>query len=111
MANLPHETPAKRPGLSRSLPADPRYEIVFQKKPSEPRAVSGLFAELKALGERGGSALGDAYALAASSLLNRLERLEDLNAERRFRQRPTAGPSRRRAASPSNPPRNPPAAK
>jgi hypothetical protein len=46
-----------------------------------------LLAELKSLGERGSGALADAYALAASSVLRRLERLEDLNAERSYRQR------------------------
>jgi len=51
------------------------------------------------IGERAGAALGDAYALAASSVLNELERFEDLNAERRFRQRSQAGAANTAAAS------------
>jgi hypothetical protein len=44
-----------------------------------------LLAELKSLGERGGAALGDAYALAARAVSTEIERFEDLGAERRFR--------------------------
>jgi hypothetical protein len=49
---------------------------------------------LKALAERGGSAAGDVYAVAAGAVLNRTERLEDLNAERRFRRRLASGHAR-----------------
>jgi hypothetical protein len=51
-----------------------------------------LFAELKSLAERSGAALGDAYTRAASSVLTRLEQLEDQNAERRSRQRAEPSP-------------------
>jgi hypothetical protein len=58
-----------------------------------------LLGELKVLGERGGAALGDAYARAASSVLNEVERLEDLNAERRYQQRSKARASSRAAVA------------
>jgi hypothetical protein len=67
---------------------DPRYELVFER-----RFWNSVFAELKSLGERSGAALGDAYAVVATSLLERSERLEDLNAERKFRQREKSRPS------------------
>ena len=78
-----------------------KYELVFErdrripslssliaglKAPATP-TVSGLLAELKAIREKGGGAIGDAYARAASSVLERVERFEDLNAERKHRQR------------------------
>jgi hypothetical protein len=88
MAKRPQKTSAKKRRQYQSLGTEPRYEIVFDK-----RKLSGLLAELKRLSERGGSALGDAYARAASSFLNRSERLADQNAERRFRQRSKAKPS------------------
>jgi len=46
-----------------------------------------VLARLKSLAERSGSVLGQGYALAASTFLNGLERLDDLNAERKYRQR------------------------
>jgi hypothetical protein len=82
VANPPRQTSAKKHG---TVPADPRYELVFER-----RFWESVFAELKSLGERSSSALGDAYALAATSFLNRSERLEDLNAERKFHQRSKA---------------------
>lgn len=54
---------------------------------------SALFSQLKSLGERTGEAVGGAYALAARSILTRVERLEDLNAERRRAQRSPGSPS------------------
>jgi hypothetical protein len=63
--------------------------------------LSGLLAQLKSLGERSNAAIGGAYALAARSVLGRLERLEDLNAERRFRQRPRAPSSAGAKETPS----------
>jgi hypothetical protein len=88
MAKRPHQAPAKkRRHHHHSLGTEPRSEIVFDK-----RKLSGLLAELKSLSERGGSALGDAYARAASSFLNRSEQLADQSAERRFRQRSKARP-------------------
>jgi hypothetical protein len=94
MPNRPQKTFARRP----------RYELVLESRAREQGALSSLLAELKSLGERSGSAIGNAYALAASTFLNGRERLEDLNAERRFRQRskPAASagaPGPRRALS------------
>ena len=83
-----------------ALPAAVRQTVARSKKPSRRGAVPGWLDGLKLIGERAGAALGDAYALAASSVLNELERFEDLNAERRFRQRSQAG-----AASTASAPR------
>jgi hypothetical protein len=69
---------------------DPRYEITFERRLAAKVALSSLLGALKSFGERGGSALGDAYARVAGSILNEKERLEDLNAERRARQRSQA---------------------
>jgi len=66
--------------------------LVFEKG-----AFSELVAELKSLGERSSSAISNVYARAASSFLHGTERLEDLNAERRYRQR------KRAKAAPSTP--------
>jgi hypothetical protein len=82
---------AKSPRLVRALPTDPRYELVFEEPAAEHSGLSTLLLELKSLSERGGAAIGNAYALAASSLLKGKERLEDQNAERRFRQRSESG--------------------
>lgn len=87
MAKRFQKASTKPRGLAQTLRTDPRSEVVFDK-----RALTGLLAELKTLSERSGSVLGDAYARAASSLLNGRERLEDLNAERRFRRRSKARP-------------------
>jgi hypothetical protein len=84
----------KRPGkssanvrrLKRPPTSDARYEIVFQSKPWEP-AVRGLLAELQSLIERSGSVVEEAYARIAGSVLNRIEGIEDANAERKFRAR------------------------
>jgi hypothetical protein len=81
MANRPPKSAASKPHL-----VDPRYEVVFE----ETHVFANVVAELKSIGARSGSALGDAYALAAGAFLNGKERLEDLNAERRLRQRSRA---------------------
>jgi hypothetical protein len=81
MTNRSLKISAKQRGI------DPRYQITFELRPSAKVALSSLFGVLKSYGERGGSALGDAYARVAGSILNEKERLEDLNAERRLRQR------------------------
>jgi hypothetical protein len=89
-----------KPHPQAALPVAPRQQVARRKKPSRRSALPGWLDGLKLIGERAGAALGDAYALAASSVLNELERFEDLNAERRFRQRSQAG-----AASRANVPR------
>jgi hypothetical protein len=81
------------------LPAEPRSEVGQRRRRPRRGVVARWLGELKLLGERGGAALGDAYALAASSVLNELERLEDLNAERRFRQRLQARAASRAAVA------------
>jgi hypothetical protein len=94
MTNRPLKTSAKQPGI------DPRFEITFELRPPAKVALSSLFSVLKSYGERAGSALGDAYARVAGSILNEKERLEDLNAERRIRPRSHAarGPASRAPA-------------
>ena len=77
------------------------------------RALSNVLGELKSLGDRSGSALGAAYALAARSVLGRWERLEDLRAEQRFRRRssarsPGAVPTARKALPSANAPASKP---
>ncbi|HWO09606.1 MAG TPA: hypothetical protein VNN80_09015 [Polyangiaceae bacterium] len=52
-----------------------------------PSAPSTLLAQLRALGERSGSAIGGSYARAARAVLTRVEQIDDLNAERRYRAR------------------------
>ena len=83
-----------------------KYEVVFESKSVLPTlstlvaglkrsatpSLSGLVGELKSLGERGGGALGDVYARAASTVLDRIERFEDRTAERRYRQRAKSRP-------------------
>lgn len=63
---------------------------------AQPGSLPSLLAGLKALAERSGALVADSYARAAGSFLERLERVEDLNAERRFQQR---SGSRRASAS------------
>jgi hypothetical protein len=82
----------------RGVPSDPRYEIVVEEELPLRRASWSLLAELKSLGERGGSLIGAAYAFGASAVLNRVARLEDLNAERRFGKRSKTSPSVRAPA-------------
>jgi hypothetical protein len=57
------------------------------------------FAALRSLGERSGAVFGEAYARAARNILGRLERLEDLKAERKYRHRSRAVSSALPAAS------------
>jgi hypothetical protein len=110
MTNGSSRAPEKKPA-PRSLRNDPRFEVVFEpglferrasaRRSSEDRsrarqgALTQLLSKLALVRERGGAVLGDAYALAAKSFLERWERLEDLSAERRLRQRPKRGPSAR----------------
>jgi hypothetical protein len=82
-----------------ALPAGPRSEVGQRRRRPRRGTFARWLGELKLLGERGGVALGDAYALAASSVLNEVERLEDLNAERRFRQRLQARAASRAAGA------------
>lgn len=86
--------------------ADPRYELVFEpnlaakgprprrRKARSSASFASVLRDLNGLRERGGAALGDAYARAAKSFLERWESFEDRAAERRHRQR-----SRRRRSS------------
>jgi len=58
--------------------------------PLRASALRRVFSRLNALGERTGAAVGDVYALAARAVLTRVDRLEDANAERRYRARTKA---------------------
>lgn len=57
-----------------------------------------LLGQLESLRKQSGAIVGELYALTARSLLKRLETIEDLEAERRFRQRKSRSP--RTTASP-----------
>jgi hypothetical protein len=83
---------AKR-GPAGFLPGDVRGELSLAPVSPLRRASRSWVAELKSFGERGGSLIGAAYALAAGSVMHRIEQLEDLNAERRFGQRQQTSPS------------------
>jgi len=101
--NLPKKTSeGKRVRVSRTRPkrVPSGHEILVEKKVATKGSLLGLLTELKSLSERGGAALGAAYAAAASTFLQEKERLEDLNAERRFRQhaRPDFPPTRKVSA-------------
>lgn len=77
----------------RPLPIDSRYELVFERSSAGARVLTNLSAELRALVARGGTAIGDAYALAARAFLTGVERLEDLRAERHFELRAARAPA------------------
>jgi heavy metal translocating P-type ATPase len=82
----------KTPDVDSARPAKARYEIVLVDRSS---AKVSLLSRLTSLGQRAGSAVGDAYALAASRLKDGTQRLEDERAARRLRQRsPGSGVSR-----------------
>lgn len=76
-----------KPGSKRLRRVVPRTQIVSGKVPPERPQFLNLFAELKSLGERSGSALSVVYARVAGSVLERIEQLEDVNAERKFLER------------------------
>jgi hypothetical protein len=107
---MANEDDPKTPGPA----ADPRYELVFEpnlfargprprsrrsaasSRPSVSNAsFSSVLRELNGLRQRGSAALGDVYARAAKSFLERWEGFEDRAAERRYRQRS----QRRRSSS------------
>jgi hypothetical protein len=105
------QLPAQAPEVPRSVPADPRYEIVFERRGTGSAAVSKLAGGVVSIAQRMGAALGDAYALAARSVLHALERLEDSNAEQRVRRRskrPPGDAPLRPAESPPNTSLSPP---
>jgi heavy metal translocating P-type ATPase len=84
---------AQKPGLQRARPGDgPREHrvrngLALPDGSTGEGGLSSLLVGLNALGERAGSALGDAYGVAATAFLKAKERLEDQSAERRYRQR------------------------
>jgi len=91
MVNQPRRTSVEKPGPHRSRPDELRRKVVLEVRPLG--VITSLMAGLKLLGERSASVVGDAYALVAGSVQDELERIEDLNAERRFRQRAKVKPS------------------
>jgi hypothetical protein len=88
MTSRPSAQSSRKP--KRASPVNARRPSASDERSIESIAASNLYRELKSLGAWSGAALGGAYALAARVVLQRLERLEDLNAERRFRQRSSA---------------------
>jgi hypothetical protein len=83
--------------------ANPRYELVFEGQLSGRRRGANVIRELRTLGQRSRSTIGDVYAAAARVVLNGIERLEDLNAERRFKRRANAPAAPSRAPRPKKP--------
>ena len=85
--------------LLRAVPSEPapqREPTTARTQPTgdQGRSSAGglpsVLAELKSLSDRGGSAIGDAYAVAARGFLLGKERLEDERAQQRARQRSQA---------------------
>lgn len=78
----------------RSVAAKSRGSVAVRtvavRKPDARVGLSRLISGLKSLSERSGEAVGETYARVAGSFLQRVEWLEDLNAERRARQRAQA---------------------
>lgn len=74
---------------------DSASDIIPRPAAAKP-ARAGVFSRLKALGDRGGEALGDQYARLAGWFLEGVERFEDESAERRYRRRLAAKSSRAR---------------
>ena len=89
MSKPSRAAPATKRAVVRTPLGDPQLGLVLERKPW---VLSLLLAEWRALRTRVGSAVGNAYASAAGSFLHRLERIEDANAERRFRRRSKALP-------------------
>jgi hypothetical protein len=77
-------------------------------KTRTPRSSSWsvLLSELRSFGERTGEVVGGAYVLAARSVLARVERLEDLSAERRYAQRVQSAASQRPSSATRRPPQS-----
>ncbi len=73
--------------MSAGLQRPVRYELVFEDSSSARGSRPSLLASLKALGQIGGASVGNAYAVLATTVLHGIERLEDLSAERRLKQR------------------------
>jgi heavy metal translocating P-type ATPase len=88
--NKPHPqlSPRNRPRRigtpSQSAPESPSAR---ENAAPATGGLPSLLAELKSVGERAHSSVGDAYALAARGFLHVKEQLEDERAERSFRQR------------------------
>jgi hypothetical protein len=93
MTNHPQQASTQTATPERPLRRAQQSLPVVRRKPVQTRPLSRLLADLKSLAELGGSALANAYAQAASSVLTGLEELEDRTAERRYRQQ-KAGLSR-----------------
>jgi len=63
----------------------PGYQLEFAPSLLRDRPASRLFVRLEELRERGGSAVGDAYAVIAGHVLVGVEWLEDFAAARKSR--------------------------
>jgi len=87
MTNRPERTTVNKPGSKRPRRVAPQAHIVPGGAPPERPVFANVFAELKSLGQRTGSALSVVYAQVAGSVLERIEQLEDVNAERKYVQR------------------------
>lgn len=83
----PSPKPSERRPLPQARRPDSRFEITFPKRPAAAATIGGVFSVLREAFSRGGSAVGDAYAAGARVALERVEAIEDANAERRQRSR------------------------
>jgi hypothetical protein len=98
MNDQPRSELANTPAAPRRLSTDARYEIVFENSLTGGGTLASVVAVLRSLGGRGGSAIGNAYVRAARAFSSGKERIEDLNAERRFRERANRTRERRPAS-------------
>ena len=87
MTIRPKQTAVNKPGAKRPGRGAPRAQIISGSIPPERPDFPHLLAELRSLGARSSAALSEVYARVAGSVLERIEQLEDVNAERRFLQR------------------------
>ena len=89
MAKIPQKGAATAP-VTRSGPG---YELEIAPTLLRERPASSLVVQLEELRERGGSAIGDAYAVIAGHVLVGVEWLEDFAAARKER-RLAPGPAK-----------------
>ncbi len=84
-------TPTKKAAARRPVPPsrglNPQYEIVFKRAPVPGSVIRDVFDAVGSGLSWGAKVLGTAYAAGARAALERIEAIEDVNAERRFRQR------------------------
>lgn len=101
MAKPSQKTIRKRRPV-RSIPAGTSSKIEPASSASHGLTLFGLAGELSSFRERSGSVASAAYARLASVVLGGIERLEDLNAERRSRHARAGSPATSSAQDPAS---------